>query len=1040
MNTCYSTATARLRLALCRSLYAFGLVVVPSLVSAADPEYVNYGTVSFPPQIDATNFINYGTLDFTANTTVQPFSTSDTLNFTNYGSMLGSVGWWLDDASPDLGTRGPAANFVNRNTGTIAAFDLPTFVLVGVPNIATVLPSYLWVTATNVVNRGLMAVGANGWMKLAGTNVDVSRSGLEVTPIAGTGTSEINSTNYFPDVAIDDVWWGTTNLTFDSSIIWDGTLATAPPHGTSSGTVSFSIFPYVADSYSNTVGGMNLTLTNMDGSTTNIFLATNVVKQAVFVSVGDPSTMTAAVRYYPSSNPTNLFQTVATEVVFYSTNVITQNLEPTTLFFYDTLASETNVGLAANVFNGLLTFRPVNYQISRVDDGRFAAGRTGTGVPDPAYLFDPLTYTNKIVAGEYAGYAAFVNNIVSTPPAVPGGTATNLPGRVQIYSDVLDMSSTRIRGEGEMIVQTKHLISSTNASVDCENLSYDLASTNGLLSVVNLAKKEVERLRGYDLAWSGLWSNQATIILPNYTVTNTMDTNGMITGTNATLTPLTNTVTVNLYALVLDGDFLVSQVPVVTWDLMTHSVNVVVNDTMTVVESLLIDGQSFTLNGGITLSSASISSIIGTTFTASLSDWIFTNAPNLLYFTNNGTLTIPSQAHFGDDGPIPYLDFVNAGTISAGSIELNSSYFRNNGTLTTTVGRLSATGGSGELSNGRSSSTGDSLFNCGNLKFANYQLNAGGALNLSVTNGLSDAGAVPGLTSLLRIDDGFNLLVKPVMGNLLGTAFQSQPPNFVEVDHYWAAADLGPNASGYTSGIDLSGYPSYTSATNQAIGKLVLNPQSIDPVHAPLFYFSGTGPQNGLYVDLLDLTALQTNYANMMLIDPSLTIYYAAAKLGFTPPPNSAGIPQEPEEFLDGQFGGHLRWVNTFAGPNSSVDVIINGVTVPVNRALRFSKIIDSNGNGIPNYYDPNPFNAVPLTVSAALKPASPSPASALAVSWNATPQTVYQVEFTADITHPNWQPLCQCTNTTATASMLTIWDTNAPTGMQRFYRVRTAQ
>ena len=64
---------------------------------------------------------------------------------------------------------------------------------------------------------------------------------------------------------------------------------------------------------------------------------------------------------------------------------------------------------------------------------------------------------------------------------------------------------------------------------------------------------------------------------------------------------------------------------------------------------------------------------------------------------------------------------------------------------------------------------------------------------------------------------------------------------------------------------------------------------------------------------------------------------------------------------MNGQLGGHLVWVPGFAGPNSSVDVLINGKTVQVNKALRYSKIIDSNDNGIPNFYDPNPFDATLL-------------------------------------------------------------------------------
>src|SRR6266699_1181946 len=63
---------------------------------------------------------------------------------------------------------------------------------------------------------------------------------------------------------------------------------------------------------------------------------------------------------------------------------------------------------------------------------------------------------------------------------------------------------------------------------------------------------------------------------------------------------------------------------------------------------------------------------------------------------------------------------------------------------------------------------------------------------------------------------------------------------------------------------------------------------------------------------------------------------------------------------------------------NNSVDVIINGVTVAVNSALRFSKIIDSNGNGIPNFYDPNPFDVNPLKLTASLVQSNRPPANAL--------------------------------------------------------------
>jgi hypothetical protein len=407
-----------------------------------------------------------------------------------------------------------------------------------------------------------------------------------------------------------------------------------------------------------------------------------------------------------------------------------------------------------------------------------------------------------------------------------------------------------------------------------------------------------------------------------------------------------------------------------------------------------------------------------------LTEWVYTNAPTLLYFTNNGTLTVPSEAHFGDDRPVPYSDFVNAGTLTAGSINVNSALIANSGTLSASVGPLDIEGGMGVFQNGQTTSRGDLDFSLVSAKFNNHQVTAAGALNFTVANGLSDAG--PGSGNTFRAGNGFNLLTKPAAGDLLGTTFQDQPPNFIEDDHIWAAQDRGASASGFSD--------------NTAIGKLILTPRNTTAAQAPLFFFRGADGQNGLYVDLLDLSGLGTNYLTYLQIDPSLTIYYAAATLGFTPPPNSVGIPQEPEEFLDGQFGGHLRWVSGFAGPNSSVDVIINGATVSVNRALRFSKIIDSNGNGIPNFFDPFPFSANPLVLSASIAQTNQPPAGSLAVSWNAAPQQAYQVEFTTDIMHPNWQSLTRYTNSSAASSKITIWDTNTPATERRFYRVKTTQ
>src|SRR5438093_5312726 len=99
------------------------LLLLAQIGRATDAFYINNGTVTFPPQIDAINFINNGSFDFSLNPTILPFDTSNTQNFTNNGTMFGSVGFRFDTGPSESGTRRPAANFRNRLVGTITAPD-----------------------------------------------------------------------------------------------------------------------------------------------------------------------------------------------------------------------------------------------------------------------------------------------------------------------------------------------------------------------------------------------------------------------------------------------------------------------------------------------------------------------------------------------------------------------------------------------------------------------------------------------------------------------------------------------------------------------------------------------------------------------------------------------------------------------------------------------------------------------------------------------------------------------------------------------------
>ncbi len=1039
MNRCFSLAVRRAtRMPLWLGLL-FGVALGPVGARAADDFYINYSTVTTAPMIDAYNFVNYGT--FESISTTYPFETSDTLNFTNYGTLSsarGSAGWWFSYSPASTGQRELADNFVNEDSGIVESSGSSTF-----NRTAMFFPeaNYVWVYATNIINSGYMSIGGAGWLKLVGTNIDLTRSGLDALPLQGAGSGNIG-TNFVPEAGISDVYWGQTNLNFATPNIWGGSIAVSPPHpvqpaGMATVTVSP---PLVADTFGVTNATALLNVTNYVGTNppgmtiTNVSpgslqtgfanVPTSIFRQAAFVGLSDPNRETAAIHFY-QANPASVFRTVAVQIVVPSQDPVTQNPENTTLYLYDTLASETTRGLSFNFNAG--TARPANYTLTRVDTGPFARGQAGQGPPAPNYLYDANTFSNAVVSGEFAGYGALVDYLPERPPSVPFATITNLPGRVQIYGDTVNLDGARMRGQGELRIVATNLVGTLAGTVvDCQNLSYLLGADDGNLSVTNLAKLTVDRVRGDVYAWSGLWTNTITILYTNNYViasTNFDKTGTNVASVNLAQSPLTNYATITLHALLFDTSGLLTQLPVHVWDMVTqpNATNAVIDDNMAVVEKFLVLGQSFTLNGSLAFSS-DFTTGQGTRLT----DWDYTNAPNLLYFTNNGTLSIPDSATFGiwpGEPSRSYRAFVNKGTINANPIKIKADYLEDEGGLVS-GGPVTIQCDQANLENGQITAGGNLQMQSGDVKLYHASLtSANGSLTLFATNSLLDAGG--GSANQIIAMDGVSVLpgvpgTAPT-ADLLGTTIQSKAPDFVRITDTWPARDLGDSAAGYSN--------------NLAVGILTLGPVGKGTSSLEL---GGTGPgANGLYADLLDLSNLGTNLQEVLFIDPNLTLYYAAAKLSFTPPPNSEGIPQEPEEYLDGLSNGHLRWVKDFAGPNSGVDLLVNGVTVRVNAALRFSKIIDSNGNGIPNFYDSNPFGlglAGSLVNGQATTPG-------FAISWNAAPNAAYVVEYATDLGLQNWKPLTTYTNTASVTRRVTVTDANAPvSGVQRYYRIQYRQ
>ena len=447
--------------------------------------------------------------------------------------------------------------------------------------------------------------------------------------------------------------------------------------------------------------------------------------------------------------------------------------------------------------------------------------------------------------------------------------------------------------------------------------------------------------------------------------------------------------------MIIDASFLQDVVPVSVHNLTAKATNIVVSDNAIMQRTLLFDSESVTLDGNLTLS-------------GTLQDWTQVNVPTVKYFTNNGFLNIANEAHFGDDRTQPFTTFVSTGGISANGQVIHADYLSLSGSLNAFAG-VSLWATNAELDGLSLLANSTMKLAGGNYRLAQTTIDCFSFLELSVTNSLTDDGVAS--PNAIFVVDGFFMSQKPATGNLLGTALTTAALPFAQVNHVWAGRDDGADASGYVD--------------NTALGSLILQPQGADPY----FVFSGAGSANGLYVEVLDLSQL-TDFANQIQIDPNLTIYFAAAALSTNALPTN-GL--SAEEFLDGQFGGRLRWVASFAGPNSTTNVTINGnQVIAVNLALRKSSVLDSDADGTVNALDASPLDGV--KIDSIVRNASPA---GYLLTWDAAPNTLYQVESRTNLTSAAWQAVFTTTSTNSVVAPWTVLATNtAPAGVTRYYRV----
>lgn len=956
-----------------------------------DKDFVS-GVNGTPPQIDARAFVNQAL--FSVGSYPLPFETQNTLYFTNKGSgvMTGFVGFRFNYFISSNAVNLPADTFVNNGKIT------------GDP--------YLIISATNVVNTGLLMSGSAGLIHIDGNNVNLSRSGLragEVSENQGVIISDGRNTgtNYINAAGVSDYWWG---------------VGTNNNLGTNGRPITFGGFGGSGENFDVpfTISPLHQVRLIQFGR-----LFTNFVQLPFFGNFG---VYTAAA--YTNSAP-NGDRYIS--VVFYPTNNITTNFNTTVLFspsfggpsvaivgismtdydivlqsnissyiyLIDNSATVTNFTLYRQI--GTNTFRPNVFELTRgIPFETFFAVPGNTEFTN-TLLYNPDYVTNTVNV-LYAGYAALVNetnvsvspliinqfgNVVANPAI---SDPTNSTGRIEIETKDLNISNARIRAERFLGIKASNLISNRLAQVDAPIINYDIGTTNRTLELSNIVSATVNRLSGTIAAYSAVWTNQFV-----NTVTNIVFTNGVFSNVVVTLTN-----TAHFHVLIVDNRLLAAK-PVILHEFAVRATNAVLYDNLMISKSVYFD------SAGLRIGRSAVG--VGGLALPVNSDWSSANFPNLLSLTNEGYITLTGSGYFygfttstnKTNGLIlrPYERIINSGTITGATFVIKTTNLLNSGVWDAAQGVISIEAGRTVLSGGSFSSKADLSITGRDLLLSNSVIIAGnngrGALVLNITNSLTDGGQ--NSTNYIRVNDGLTIVGNPVNGDLRSTIIESRAEQFAEVVHTFSGKDLGLTGAGFNN--------------NLAIGYLILDGSDLSR-----FILRGAGSNNAVYVDYIEFKNNATNYTTAIYIETNLTVYFANANL--------------PVRKLNGAFGGRLRWIPNYLGRYSTTYIALpNGVMAPYNSAALNQSDLDSDRDGIPNLYDPTPVPTdadINMTVNVL--------ASGIRqVSWNSLARSTNWLEVTTNVIGGQWQTLTNFVNSgkTVRASYVDV-STN---GAMRFYRVK---
>ena len=888
------------------------------------------------------------------------------------------------------------------------------------------------IDSENVRNAGLLFGGAGGEIRISGKSVDLS-SGIIEQPLKlyGYRSRDSNGTSYQPELGVIDLGWG-----YGSSLI--GPRITAlPPVEVAGNTVTNAIVSIGSDNFNMVSGAQMLqplpTPYRIQMNNAQVFvhyqddgqIQTNAVLDIIVFQSADTN-VTARAAFSRTEGqppfPTSLFFASFLNITASATNPVTGQLETVESYVVDRSAAKPTGTLLVSDATGTdyeprdlyLTGPPnlgepdlsVNFpQPQRGYTGdifNLLPANTFTDRAGNDYAIDGLPLASAQPYAVCAGYLRYLQGDVAVPanaltltaaktrnaplafidangtPGVgfpqAGASYTNYGGRIAIGADSLDLSRTRIRAQGPLVIDAKEYSPrSASAVVDASLYSLNLANSTSPLLVTNLVHPTVSRLGGTYFLHSTWWT------------------------TTATRTFGTTTVSVNLgiHITVVDTTFRMLR-PSLATAINLKSTNVVVGDSIVVADSFSTTAENFTLSPGATLSYLTGVRLV---------DFNAQQFPNLKNLTNFGIISTEGVIQLGEPPGNSILTLANSGTISSGSLGIRSGSILNSGQIGSQTGLMELVADNDfRITSGAITATNDVQITANNFAMSGGSI-TGGTITLTANKTLIGTGGA------LSSEFGIALPNLPATADLSGTSLQLNPGDFETAELDWSGRDLGPAPAGFvnnaavkslfliggaSSGITLTGTGSGSNAIYA--GKLVVTQAALDSLGGPLPLI--TVP-DGFRVYFGDaVTDTGASAVDALLTSPTLA--------------------------------GKVVQVPGFS-PSAPLVTLLDaaGKSYTVPWALRYSPTIDSDGDGIPNLLDASPFD--PVRVSSMQIVGNPEK---FLIQFTAAAGKTYQVEYATNVGKLDWRPLTTVTNTDTKPVVLEVKDPIRADVPSRVYRV----